>query len=224
MAGSPAGGREDGVDGDLRHPVFARVYTRLSRSMEERGLREHRWRLLAGLSGEVLEVGCGNGLNLRYYPAAVTRVLAVEPEPYLRQQAEREAARARVPVQVVPGRAGALPAPDASYDAVVCSLVLCSVEDQRAALADIRRVLRPGGELRFFEHVVARRGPLRRVQRALDATVWPMVAGGCHAARDTVAAVEDTGFEVVELSRFRFPDAPVPAPTAPHVLGRARRP
>jgi ubiquinone/menaquinone biosynthesis C-methylase UbiE len=212
------------VTEEVRHPVFARVYTRLSRTMEEHGVREQRWRLLAGLTGEVLEVGCGNGMNLRHYPAGVERVLAVEPEPYLRDQARREAEAARVPVEVVAGVASALPAPDASYDAVVCSLVLCSVEDQHAALGEIRRVLRPGGELRFFEHVVARSGPLRRVQRTLDATVWPTLAGGCHASRDTLAAIEDTGFEVVEFARFRLPDAPIPAPTAPHILGRARRP
>ncbi|MBW3618646.1 MAG: class I SAM-dependent methyltransferase [Actinobacteria bacterium] len=189
--------------------------------MEDGGLAEHRARLLEGLSGEVLEVGAGNGMNFRHYPPSVTRVLAVEPEPYLRRQAQRNAAEAGVPVEVVDGVAGELPVPDRSYDAVVCSLVLCSVPDQRAALVDVRRALRRGGELRFFEHVVSPGRPLATVQRALDATVWPLVAGGCHAARDTASAIEAAGFELVELDRFRFPAGPVPAPTAPHILGRA---
>lgn len=206
---------------DVRHPIFARIYTRLSRVMEQQGAAVHRTRLLQGLSGEVLEVGAGNGMNFRHYPPSVTRVLAVEPEPYLRRQAQRNAAEAPVPIEVVDGVAGALPVPDRSYDAVVCSLVLCSVPDQHAALVDVRRALRPGGELRFFEHVRAGSRPLASVQKALDATVWPHVAGGCHASRDTAAAIARAGFEVTELDAFRFPDGPVPAPTAPHVLGRA---
>lgn len=205
----------------VHHPIFARLYTRLSRSMEERGMAEHRERLLAGLAGEVLEVGAGNGLNFRHYPASVTRVLAVEPEAYLRAEAERNAGRAPVPVEVVDGVAGELPVPDASYDAVVCSLVLCSVPDQHAALVDIRRALRPGGELRFFEHVAATSRPLAAVQRALDATVWPHVAGGCHASRDTTGAIAAARFELVDVERFRFPDGALPAPTSPHVIGRA---
>lgn len=205
----------------VHHPIFARLYTRLSRSMEQHGMAEHRQRLLAGLAGEVLEVGAGNGLNFRHYPPAVTRVLAVEPEPYLRTQAERHAAEAPVPVEVVDGVAGELPVPDHSYDAVVCSLVLCSVPDQHAALVDIRRTLRPGGELRFFEHVAATSRPLAAVQRAMDATFWPHVGGGCHASRDTAGAIAAAGFDILELERLRFPDGKVPAPTSPHVLGRA---
>lgn len=205
---------------DVRHPIFARVWTRLSRAMEH-GAAAHRTRLLQGLTGEVLEVGAGNGLNFPHYPPSVTRVLAVEPEPYLRRRAQRNAAEAPVPLEVVDGVAGELPVPDRSYDAVVCSLVLCSVPDQRAALVDVRRALRSGGELRFFEHVASSSRPGAAVQRALDATIWPHVGGGCHAARDTASAIAQAGFEVVELDRFRFPDGAVPSPTAPHILGRA---
>lgn len=207
----------------VRHPLFARCYTGLSRLMEPE-IGQHRARLLAGLTGEVLEVGAGNGMNLRHYPTTVDRVLAVEPEPYLRAQAEEAAADAPVAVEVVEGVASALPAADQSFDAVVCSLVLCSVEDQRAALGEIRRVLRPDGELRFFEHVVAHTSGLRRVQRALDATIWPTLGGGCHMARDTLGAIEAAGFGVVEVDRLTVPETRVPMPTSPHVLGRARRP
>jgi ubiquinone/menaquinone biosynthesis C-methylase UbiE len=121
----------------------------------------------------VIEVGAGNGLNFAHYPASVTEVIAVEPEPHLRSIAEANAAQAAVPVKVVDGTAGDLPADDALFDVAVASLVLCSVPDQDQALAEIRRVLKPGGELRFFEHVQAGTPGRRRVQQALDATIWP---------------------------------------------------
>lgn len=205
------------MTGQVRHPLFARLYTRLSRQMDEAGGREHRRRLLAGLDGEVIEVGAGNGLNFAHYPAAVTRVLAVEPEPYLREEARRHAAAATVPVEVVDGTAGSLPAADATFDAAVTSLVLCSVADQAAALAEIRRVLRPDGELRFFEHVRAAQPGMSRLQSLLDATFWPHVAGGCHTGRDTRAAVERAGFTVEAVEDFRFPETRVPLPTSRHL-------
>ena len=137
------------------------------------GVAGHRHRLLEGLAGEVIEVGAGNGLNLAHYPQQVTRVLAVEPEPHLTQVAGRNAGAAPVPVQVVSGAAERLPAADGSFDAAVACLTLCSVADQAVALADLRRVLRPGGQLRFLEHVHAGTAGMRRVQRLLDATIWP---------------------------------------------------
>src|SRR5688500_13593143 len=127
----------------------------MSPRMEAMGYGEERGRLLAGLGGEVVEVGAGNGMNFRHYPGTVTRVLAVEPEARLRAIAGRNAARAPVPVEVVDGVADHLPAGDAAFDAAVTSLVLCTVPDPARALAEVRRVLRPGGELRFLEHVAA---------------------------------------------------------------------
>lgn len=210
--------------GDVHHPVFARLYARLSPRMDEEGMAEQRRALLQGLAGEVIEVGAGNGLNFPHYPQTVTRVLAVEPESHLRALAERAAARAPVAVEVVGGRAEDLPAPDASFDAAVASLVLCSVGDPAAALGEVRRVLRPGGQLRFLEHVRAGTAGLARVQRVLDATVWPWFAGGCHAGRDTLAAIEGAGLAVEQVHRFRFPETRVPSPTSPHVRGVAGRP
>lgn len=204
-------------------PVFARVYDRLSRRLEARGVADHRRRLLAGLSGTVVEVGAGNGLNLRHYPDEVDAVVAVEPEPHLRAALADAAATAPVPVRIVGAVAEALPLHDGSADAAVASLMLCSVRDQAATLAELHRVLRPGGELRFYEHVRSEHPLGAGLQRAAD-LVWPALAGGCHTARDTLSAVRAAGFEVTDCERFRFPEAPVPNPAAPHVLGRARRP
>lgn len=207
----------------ISHPIFARCYALVSPAME-RGVAEHRRRLLAGLSGRVIDVGAGTGANFAHYPPTVGSVLAVEPEPYLRGIAQEHAKRAPVRVEVVDGLAERLPADDASFDAAVVSLVLCSVADQRAAVAELHRVLRPGGQLRFFEHVRADTPGLERVQRLLDATVWPRIAGGCHTGRDTAAAIEQAGFAISRIDRLRFPDAPVPFPTSPHILGVASRP
>jgi ubiquinone/menaquinone biosynthesis C-methylase UbiE len=206
----------------MKRPLFARMYTRVRPVMDQQGAGEHRRRLLSGAAGQVIEVGAGDGGNFAHYPPAVVRVLAVEPEPYLRAQAARQAAAAPVPVEIVDGTADRLPAPDASADVVVVSLVLCSVPDQAAALAEVFRVLRAGGELRFYEHVAADGRRQEAVQRVADATLWPLFAGGCHVHRDTAAAIAAAGFTIEELDRFDFPpDRSNPA--RPHILGRARR-
>jgi ubiquinone/menaquinone biosynthesis C-methylase UbiE len=214
----------ENVSSPSQHPLFARIYPRLARAMEHRGGADHRRWLLAGLGGHVVEVGAGNGLNFAHYPRQVVSVLAIEPEPRLRELAQREAGRAAVPIEVVDGVAEHLPAEDATLDAAVVSLVLCSVEDQRAALAEIHRVLRPGAELRFFEHVVSLGPVAARTQRFLDAMIWPTVGAGCHAGRDTAAAIVASGFELEYIDRFRFPRGGIPTPTAPHILGVATRP
>ena len=205
----------------VRHPVFARVYARLSAGMEPE-VADNRRRLLAGLAGRVIEVGAGNGLNFRHYPSTVERLVAVEPEPYLRALAVEAARQAPVPVEVLDGTADALPV-EPGFDAGVASLVLCSVPDQGDALAELYRVIRPGGELRFYEHVLAPEPGLARVQRLVD-PVWQAIGGGCHSARDTLAAIAAAGFVVDRVERFRFPDNQVPFITAPHVLGAAHRP
>jgi ubiquinone/menaquinone biosynthesis C-methylase UbiE len=192
--------------------------------MEKAGYGQHREQLLAGLSGRVLEIGAGNGMNFAHYPPAVTRVLAVEPEPHLRALARDQAKEAAVSIEVVDGTAGHLPADDDSFDAAVATLVLCTVPDVPAALAEIRRVLVPGGELRFFEHVRADTPGLARVQRVLDATVWPRMVGGCHPDRDTRGAIEDAGFTIDALDAIRIPDTRIASPASPHILGTATAP
>jgi ubiquinone/menaquinone biosynthesis C-methylase UbiE len=170
----------------------------------------------------VIEVGAGHGLNFQHYPAGVTEVVAVEPEPHLRGLALQAAGRARVRIEVLDGTAEALPAQDGAFDAAVVSLVLCSVPDQHAALREVGRVLRPGGELRFYEHVVARQPTSARIQRALDATVYPHLTGGCHCARDTGASIREAGFEVRQEERVVVKSARL-APAVPHILGVAVR-
>jgi SAM-dependent methyltransferase len=207
----------------VRHPIFARLYQRMAVAAEEAGMAAHRARLLDGLRGRVVEVGAGNGMNFSHYPPAVTEVVAVEPEAYLRARAEEESARAPVPVRVVDGTASSLPLAGASVDAGVASLVLCSVADQAAALAELRRVIRPGGELRFYEHVADDDPRLARWQRRVD-PLWTRIAGGCHLTRDTEAAIAAAGFVVERSERFLFEPCRLSRLSAQHVLGCARRP
>lgn len=204
------------------HPVFARFYTWAGPRMEP-ALGSHRRALLDGLSGRVIEVGAGTGLNFPHYPAGVTGVLAVEPEPHLREVARRAAGQAPVPVEVVDGLAERLPGEDGMFDAAVVALVLCSVADQHAALTETARVLKPGGQLRFLEHVAAEGGALHRIQRAVDATFWPHIAGGCHTGRDTAAAITAAGLTIERLDRFHVPEGRVAFPTSPHIRGTATR-
>lgn len=191
--------------------------------MEAAGVAEHRGRLLAGLVGRVVEVGAGNGLNFSHYPDTVTEVIAVEPEPYLRAQAQLAAQNAPVKVTVVDGDAERLPIGDASVDAAVTSLVLCSVGDPTAALTEIRRVLRPGGELRFYEHVLADNARMARLQRLVD-PIWSRFAGGCRLNRNTLAAVQAAGLIVDECEQFLFEPCLLAKLAAPHILGRAHKP
>jgi SAM-dependent methyltransferase len=205
------------------HPIFARMWIRMAPATDRGEGAERRAGLLAGLRGRVLEVGAGTGSNFRHYPAGVTEVVAVEPEPRLRSQAEEAARTVAVPVSVVDGVADRLPADDGTVDAVVATLVLCTVPDQRSALAEIVRVLRPGGRLHFWEHVRAERPGLAKIQRLVDATIWPVVGGGCHTGRDTLAAIEAVGLTLEHVERFRFPDPGPTMPASPQVIGTAVR-
>ena len=209
--------------GNVRHPIAARLYARISTRAEEAGQAEHRRRLLDGLSGRIVEIGAGNGLNFRHYPTTVDEVVAVEPEPHLRSLAEQAATAAPVDVRVIGAVGQELPFDESSFDAAVTSLVLCEVPDQAAALDEIRRVVRPGGELRFYEHVLARSDGMARFQRFADRTFWPRLSGGCHCARDTASAIEVAGFHIESCDRFRFVSSPVTRHTSPRILGVARR-
>jgi ubiquinone/menaquinone biosynthesis C-methylase UbiE len=177
--------------------------------------------MLEGLRGVVLEIGAGHGPNFAHYPNSVREVVAIEPEPRLRAAAEEAARAAAVSVCVLPGAAEHLPLDAQSVDAVVASLVLCSVTDQQVVLAEIDRVLHAGGELRFYEHVVSAHAPLRWLQRAADATGWPRLAGGCHLGRDTLDAVEAAGFGIERVERSSGEGFHLPPKT--FILATARR-
>ncbi|ELS51597.1 class I SAM-dependent methyltransferase [Streptomyces viridochromogenes] len=224
MALRPAGSGKVSRDA-VHHPLFARFYARISVNAETRmGMGGVRDRLLAGLSGRVIEIGAGNGLNFAHYPGAVSEVVAIEPERVLRKLAVESALRAEVPVDVVPGAAEALPVKSEAFDAVVLSLVLCSVRDVPRALGEVRRVLRPGGVVRFFEHGRGGGRAMTFTQRALDRTVWPVLNGGCHVSRDPVAALRDAGFELGPYRRVMMPEKGPTLPTSYCVLGTAWRP
>jgi ubiquinone/menaquinone biosynthesis C-methylase UbiE len=212
------------TDDQIRHPWFAKLYIRFSAAAEERGEAEHRRELLADLTGTVVELGAGNGLNFRHYPSSVREVIAIEPEPTMREAAERAAAEADVAVTVLPGIADSIPLDSGSIDAAVASLVLCSVPDQDLALAELRRVLKPGGELRFYEHVIAAEQPKRFLLQTLDRSgFWPAVAGGCHPARDTATAIAQAGFTITACRRFAF-RASALGPAIPFILGTGTAP
>ena len=205
---------------EVRHPLFARLFDRLSPLME-REVGEHRDELLAGLTGRVVEIGAGNGVNFGHYPPTVEEVVALEPERYLRAKAHEAAGAVAVQVIVRDGVADPLPLDTDEFDAAVASLVLCSVPDAGPALAELRRVLRPGGELRFLEHVRSDSPRKARIQERLDSSgVWPRLGGGCHCSRDTVAAIEAAGFGVERVRSFDM--GPGWLHTNPHVLGLAR--
>ena len=200
--------------------VYARCYDRFMDRIDHAGAAEHRRRLVEEAGGEILEIGAGTGTNLRLYKAA-ERVVALEPDPAMRARAHDAALEARVPVEVVEGDAMALPFPDASFDTVIFSLVLCTVPDMERVLAEARRVLRPGGTLRFYEHVRAQEPQLARWQDRLERP-WGWVGRGCHPNRDTAAAVDAAGFDVLSLEEFDFPA--MPPIVRPHVIGIAEAP
>jgi ubiquinone/menaquinone biosynthesis C-methylase UbiE len=210
--------RDDHEAGPTRggHPVFAALYDLVGASAERRWMGARRRRLLAGARGAVLEIGGGTGANLAHY-RNVDRVTIAEPDPFMRSRIGPKLEDARVPVEVSAAGAEALPFPDGSFDTVVSTLVLCTVPDQAAALDEVRRILRPGGRLLFIEHVRAA-GSMARWQDRLD-PLWRRLFGGCHPNRDTVAAIEDVGFEIESFESFYPPD-PLSVLT-PHVQGSA---
>jgi ubiquinone/menaquinone biosynthesis C-methylase UbiE len=210
-------------DSALRHPLFARLWSFMSRH-EPPDIRQRRDELLDGLSGRVVEIGAGSGSNFGHYPSAVREVVAIEPEPYLRSQARDAAARAPIPIEVLDGVAEDLPLESGSFDAAVACLVLCSVTDQDRALGEAWRVLRPGGELRFYEHVLSERRGVALTQHTVDRLFWPRAFGGCHTARDTPAAIVRAGFQIEDQRQIWLNPVAVTYPVATHVVGRARRP
>lgn len=202
---------------------FSATWSAIARR-EPQEIKELRAENLRGLTGHVLEVGAGIGSNFLVYPNTVTAVTALEPESRLRPQAEDAAAGAAIPVTVTAGVFEDLAVTgEDRFDAVVCSLVLCSVSDPDRAAAQAFEVLKPGGEVRFFEHV-AHDGALGLVQRAVDATFWPRLFGNCHTHRDTLATIERAGFTIEERRDDWLKVMGIPMPSSSIVIGRAVKP
>lgn len=202
--------------------LFARVwaagYDRFAAASDRRGGLQRRQQLVENASGAVLEVGAGTGKNFSHYRKAA-RVVALEPDPAMRARAERRLSRATVPVEITDGDAHALPFENDSFDTVVFGLVLCTIPDPAMALSEARRVLKPTGEMRFYEHVRSDDPRLARWQDRL-ARPWRWFGRGCNANRDAVTTIKSSGFAISELEHF---DAlREPAIVRPHVIGVAQ--
>jgi SAM-dependent methyltransferase len=202
---------------------FARYLERREARKPDLVHRELRRQALRGLRGRVIEVGSGDGRSFEHYPPEVEHVLAVEPDPTARTAAAERAKVAPVPIELVDEDAAALPADDGAFDAAVLMGVLCSVPDPAAALRELRRVLVPNGELRFWEHVRAGNRAFRAFQRAIDALFWTRALGGCETTRDTESAIRDSGFRIERLDRGFHSSSLLTITSAPYVLGIARR-
>lgn len=200
--------------------AFSAVYDRGFKGTEEAGLRELRRELLAQARGRVLELGAGTGLNLAHYPAEIESLTMAEPDPHmikhLRQKLDDSGKSAEIPVVGAP--AENLPFPDSSFDTVVVTLVLCTVPDPKTSLAEIKRLLAPGGQLLFLEHVRAHDDGLAKWQDRLEGP-WKFLADGCRCNRDTVAAIGAAGFELGEVKNGELPQ--VPPLVRPLATGRA---
>lgn len=187
--------------------VFAASYDWAMASSERAVLSGHRSALLARVNGVVLEVGGGTGANLPFYGRGVDELVVTEPEEPMARRLEANLAGHSLPARVVRAPAEVLPFEDGSFDAVVSTLVLCTVEDPVKALAEVHRVLRPGGRLVFLEHVRSEDPALARWQDRLHRP-WKVLGHGCHCNRATAETIERTGFTFVEIAENRLHKAP----------------
>jgi ubiquinone/menaquinone biosynthesis C-methylase UbiE len=184
--------------------MFSAAYDRGFKASEEAGLREMRRELLAGARGRVLELGAGTGLNLDLYPTGIESLALLEPDPHMTRQLRRKLAESDQAAEIVEAPAENLPFDDDSFDTVAVTLVLCTVSDPQVALAEIKRVLKPGGQLLFLEHVRSRNPDLAKWQDRLEGP-WRFLGDGCHCNRDTVSAISAAGFELGDVERPEFP-------------------
>lgn len=187
--------------------LFAAGYDRFMAATEEAGLADRRAELLRAARGTVVEIGAGTGANLARYPAGVTELVLLEPERPMVHKLESHLDRADMPVRVIEAPGEAIPLPDASFDVAVSTLVLCTVSDPVQTLAELRRVLKPGGKLLFLEHVRAEDPGLARWQDRLH-PLWVRWGHGCNCNRPTLDLIQAGGFIVEDVSRGRLPKAP----------------
>jgi ubiquinone/menaquinone biosynthesis C-methylase UbiE len=202
-------------------PLFARGYDRFNKVAEDAGLRDKRRALLARAQRRTLEIGAGTGVHVELSPASVTELVLTEPDGHMRRQLERKLAALGRRAEVVDAGGERLPFPDASIDTAVATLVFCTIPDPGAALAEIARVLRPGGRLLFLEHVRADAPRAARWQDRLERP-WGWFGRGCHPNRDTLATIGASELEVAQVERDRMPKAP--PIVRPLIVGEARLP
>ena len=205
------------------HKWFAAVYDKISESEEKKFMGAVRSEMLKDVTGRVLEIGAGTGLNFQHYRDGA-EISATEPDPYMLQRARKRAAETAAPIDLQQAAAEDLPFPDASFDFVVSTLVLCSVKDPQEALAEVKRVLKPGGELRVYEHV-RYKNPIGALSQDVISPVWHWFGAGCHPNRDTERHLRDAGFELTSV-RVRNEHPPIPPMlfVRPHLQAVARRP
>ena len=203
--------------------LMASVYDRFMRVSEEACLGRWRAELLQGLAGAVLEIGAGTGATLPHYPKTVTRLVLTEPDPHMRRKLQAKCSELGLAhAEILDASIAALPLATGSFDAAVSSLLLCSVPDQNAALAEIARVLKPGGRLVFLEHVAAESKPGRLKWQGRIEPVWKRLMGNCHLTRRTEAAILAAGFEIETIERESIRKAlPI---VRPSIRGVARKP
>lgn len=203
----------------LYGPVFARFYDRFNKVAEDAGLRDKRRALLARARGRTIEIGAGTGVNIELYPDSVSELVLTEPDGHMRVQLERKLAALGHTVVVVDAEGERLPFPDASFDTAVATLVLCTIPDPAAALAEIARVLKPDGRLLFLEHVRASDPKAARWQDRLERP-WGWFGRGCHPNRDTLATIEASQLAVADVEPDRLSKAP--PIVRPLIIGEAR--
>lgn len=199
--------------------LFAAMYDRGLKGTEEAGLREMRRATLAEASGRTIDIGAGTGANLGLYPTAVSELVLSEPDPHMAAKLRPKLAASGITAEVVDAPAESLPFEDSSFDTAVFTLVLCTVPDPAAALAEAARILKPGGRLLFVEHVRSDEPGLARWQDRLESP-WRFLADGCHCNRDTVAMIEASPLKVEHVDHDRLPKAP--PLVQPLVRGTAR--
>jgi ubiquinone/menaquinone biosynthesis C-methylase UbiE len=204
----------------VRCKLFAFTYDRQLARTEAAGLRELRQRLLASATGRVLEIGAGTGANLQFYGDGIDELVLTEPEPSMLRRLERRVAERSVPMTVVRAPAEDLPFDDDTFAVVVSTLVLCGVDDQPRALRQLRRVLRPGGQLLFIEHVRSDDPQLARRQDRMNPLNRFVVCCDCN--RPTLKSIQAAGFAIAEIEHLAFPKAP--SFVRPLIVGRATAP
>jgi ubiquinone/menaquinone biosynthesis C-methylase UbiE len=185
--------------------LFAAMYEKVSKGSEDAGLREERRQLLRAAGGATIEIGAGTGLNVPHYPDGVTRLVFAEPDRHMRARLGRRVAETQLDAEVVDAAAERLPFAEGTFDTAVVTLVLCSVDDQPAALQEIARVVKPGGKLLFLEHV---RSDDAKVARSQDRIRPFYNLVGCNPNRSTLAAIEASPFTVEAVRHGEVPKAP----------------